>query len=245
MRFRPGRIARQHRLHRATVAIALILNQLVLATGLPLPAVASAAAKDKSKPFPCMDRPCGCMNAEQCWSHCCCFTMREKLAWAEEHGVEPPEFVREAAAKEAAEMSTAHHGDGDSCDVEHTRQCDADGGCCACCAHHAALLRLPTAEPTAPAHRANSVSAPMIQRSTIQKPVEGSRWTIWIVALGCQGHGILESLLATPSLPAILPVFFGDAPRSLDRPSGAGPGTTAVVFFSPPVPPPRLLARGV
>src|SRR5258708_4975277 len=64
--------------------------------GVPLP---SASVKDLSKPFPCMHRLCGCMHSAQCWKGCCCFSDREKLAWAAAHGVEPPAFVVAAAWK--------------------------------------------------------------------------------------------------------------------------------------------------
>ena len=40
----------------------------------------SNADKDLSKPFPCMNRPCGCRSAEQCWKKCCCFTDLQKVA---------------------------------------------------------------------------------------------------------------------------------------------------------------------
>src|SRR5947209_7307476 len=47
---------------------------------------ASLSGKDRSQPFPCMDRPCGCQSADECWHHCCCTTLDERLAWAHEHG---------------------------------------------------------------------------------------------------------------------------------------------------------------
>lgn len=46
-----------------------------------------------SEPFPCQSHSCGCVSAEQCWTACCCFTPRQRLAWAIRHGVTPPESV--------------------------------------------------------------------------------------------------------------------------------------------------------
>ena len=43
--------------------------------------------------FPCMDCPCGCNTATQCWDECCCYSDSQKIAWAKSHGVEPPEFL--------------------------------------------------------------------------------------------------------------------------------------------------------
>ena len=78
------------RVRRSATAILLIAGYLAGTIGFPLPARVS---KDKSQPFPCQDHACGCQNAEECWRHCCCFTNEEKLAWARDHNVRPPEYV--------------------------------------------------------------------------------------------------------------------------------------------------------
>ena len=75
-----------------------ILGYGVLALGLPLPAGTRSkgagpgleaagviAAKDRSVPFPCMNSPCGCASAEQCFRECCCTTLAERLAFARRH----------------------------------------------------------------------------------------------------------------------------------------------------------------
>ena len=75
---------------------ALVMSGLPLSPGL----VASdrrsdglqerlVAAKDRSRPFPCRDKPCGCVSAEQCFKKCCCHTPAQLLAWARRHDVEP------------------------------------------------------------------------------------------------------------------------------------------------------------
>jgi hypothetical protein len=83
-----------------------ILGYTLVASGLPLPlgsislgivapaasgspAAKRLAGKDRSQPFPCMDKPCGCATAEQCFTSCCCNTPAETLAWATAHRVEP------------------------------------------------------------------------------------------------------------------------------------------------------------
>jgi len=81
-----------------------VLGYALVASGLPLPfgglpadfsagrgdaaAARLLAGKDRSRPFPCMDKPCGCATAEQCFSSCCCHSQAERLAWARAHGVE-------------------------------------------------------------------------------------------------------------------------------------------------------------
>jgi len=105
----------------------VILGYAVIASGLPLPvarwpAVAPGAAagqqqveqrlcsKDRSRPFPCMDKPCGCATAEQCFASCCCHTPAQRLAWARAHRVAPAvvaaleqRVLREAAAAGAGQ----------------------------------------------------------------------------------------------------------------------------------------------
>lgn len=87
-------------LRRITTWLA-ILGYTLVASGLPLPlgtvapsapespAAKRLAAKDRSRPFPCMDKPCGCATAEQCLTNCCCNTPAETLAWAKAQAVEP------------------------------------------------------------------------------------------------------------------------------------------------------------
>ena len=90
-------------MHRTIVRLVTVAYALV-ALGLPLPvgtagdvpglaapsgAIAArlVAAKDRSRPFPCMNSPCGCGSAEQCFDACCCHTPAERLAWARRHGL--------------------------------------------------------------------------------------------------------------------------------------------------------------
>jgi len=71
--------------------------QLIVASGLPVPlgarpsgdaAATGRVAKDRSRPFPCMDKACGCATAEQCFASCCCHTPAQRLAWAKANGLE-------------------------------------------------------------------------------------------------------------------------------------------------------------
>jgi len=93
-------------------AISLFVLLGIVCTYFPIPvspgSVSGAARaehapvkKDRSRPFPCAQRVCGCQSAEQCWRKCCCFTDAQKVAWADTHGVELPDFVRQAAARSA------------------------------------------------------------------------------------------------------------------------------------------------
>jgi hypothetical protein len=83
---------------RQGVALLALAGFLAGTVGVPLPA--RIAWKDGSQPFPCLSRQCGCQNAAQCWRGCCCFTNKQKVAWAKEHKVELPQFVLTAGKRE-------------------------------------------------------------------------------------------------------------------------------------------------
>lgn len=82
----------------ASIACLLCCAMVVGAIGFP---TVRRVAKDRSSPFPCQDKVCGCADAASCWKSCCCHTNQQKIAWAKKHGVTPPAFVVAAAAKES------------------------------------------------------------------------------------------------------------------------------------------------
>jgi hypothetical protein len=84
---------------RRLYVAAALAGFVVATTGVPV-VMRAPTVKDRSQPYPCMDHACGCASAEACWRNCCCFTNVQKLAWAEEHHVEPPQYVLAAAKRE-------------------------------------------------------------------------------------------------------------------------------------------------
>lgn len=103
-------------LPRVTTWLVLVAYVLVV-SGLPLPwgvarvdaaAEKRLAAKDRSRLFPCMDKPCGCATAEQCFTRCCCNTPAETLAWARAHHVDV--VVLKALERRVAQAVTAPPG---------------------------------------------------------------------------------------------------------------------------------------
>ncbi len=80
---------------RGVIAALTLVGHLFAVIGVPLPAVRSSPVSTDAVRYPCENRGCGCVSAEECWKgDCCCFTLEEKLAWAEERGIEPPAHVR-------------------------------------------------------------------------------------------------------------------------------------------------------
>ena len=84
-------LARWLRDHRQPLVAAPVMFALLVASlGVP---VFIEPQRDTSQPYPCMHHRCGCGSAEACWRGCCCMTTAQKLAWAKEHGVTPPEYA--------------------------------------------------------------------------------------------------------------------------------------------------------
>jgi hypothetical protein len=81
---------------RAMGCFSIVLYS-VLALGIPLPLDATPISGGI---FPCMHHRCGCHSAEQCWRDCCCMSMAQKLAWARDNNVTPPDYVLTAAAED-------------------------------------------------------------------------------------------------------------------------------------------------
>ncbi len=84
---------------RRLLGLIVLLPFVAVSFPVPLPRE-PIAGKDRSQPFPCQDRPCGCRSAKQCWQKCCCFTIAQKVAWAKQNRVAVPEEVLTAARRE-------------------------------------------------------------------------------------------------------------------------------------------------
>lgn len=218
-------LIRQFGQHLTQRLIALAVLAGVCLALVPLPiASPPIAGKDRSKPFPCMDRPCGCASADQCWKGCCCFTNAEKVAWARAHRIELPPFVLAAAKKEAeavAAAKPAKEGSAPSCCQGHGKSCcSKESG--ECSHSHDIAAKAPVTGDDSPQARE--------KRSNV-------RWMLGIAAQKCRGeHGTIAGL------PVCIPVV----PDAL-----TAPPTLAICLsiprsesFSgetlpPPVPPPR------
>ncbi len=209
-------LCRFHRRVRATRDVVLVgaalCGFLVANLGLPLidPASLATAQKDKSKPFPCQDRPCGCMSADACMRSCCCFTANERLAWAKAHDVEPiPELV--AAAKQESATShepCEHAGACNHCDHAQTVAQTQPPSRAKCCSSKAASQPGTQTHPaTAGKPEAGQAHDAVTseEASANEESSDGDWRVIWIVgslASKCQGLGPM-SPLSFPTLPPV------------------------------------------
>ncbi|MBA4188111.1 MAG: hypothetical protein C0467_08835 [Planctomycetaceae bacterium] len=105
-----------------------LVAHVFAATGAPVPMPRLFHANASSTPYPCREHVCGCLNADQCWAgDCCCFTLEQKLAWADARGIEPPAHVRPAVEAKKARQTPAKPKS--SC-CESEREPAAEPSCC-------------------------------------------------------------------------------------------------------------------
>lgn len=185
----------------------------VVAGGLPLPLPATGT-KDVSVPFPCMDSPCGCANAEQCWTSCCCHTHAERIAWAREHGITPPRDLIVDVDTEAAAPSKS------SCCTDKSSRLQKPSCCSAkqtCCSGH---------KYSTQASHANT---------TQQK--DGNDVVVGISALNCHGYGTnwVTAVVAVPPTVVATVQYL-----AVETAFVAPPVQFSSPAYPPPVPPPRL-----
>jgi hypothetical protein len=155
--------------------LGVCIAYLLAALEIPLPVFVH---KDSSQPFPCQDHACGCQTAEQCWSHCCCFTPDERWAWATAHNVEPPAYAEKPAEKPTTRgWNTLKLRDRDNGTTTKS--------CCGAC------------QPAAPARETRGANA------TPLAPAFAAGWSLTTMAAWrCQGYSTLWV-----SGGAVLPVF--------------------------------------
>lgn len=131
MRARCGALHR--RIGRRCASGILLAIYVVSAAGIPLPT--GNMTLKSGEIFPCMDCPCGCNSAEQCWRSCCCHTLAERVDWAREHGVRPPEYAIDEARRQRIDLCWLDEPAGSQTAM---KCCAAQGGqnkpCCCC--HH-------------------------------------------------------------------------------------------------------------
>jgi len=106
----------------------LILGSLLIAAmGIPMP---TGLKKDRSVPFPCQDRACGCMSAADCKHGCCCFSESERRDWAKHRGLDVSTLVDEAVTSESIPSHPPVSAEVSCCARESSH-----GSCC-CKSHH-------------------------------------------------------------------------------------------------------------
>ena len=230
---------------RDVIVVLTLVSHLMLTFGFPLPAPSRKKPND-GVPYPCQSRPCGCLTSEQCWKgDCCCFTIEEKLAWAEANGVEPPEHVRPLVESRKARPKTPKK---KSCCSESEPapepSVSAPPMCCAktkpaatCCSEKSACEATPDAECPHCAAKAKPNCCDKTKAPTPDSE-SGVRWVVGIFAQKCRGEGPAGLFQLDPAVAPDLTSFPLAEPERGGH-VALGSDRTISVTHSPPTPPPR------
>lgn len=173
-----GRLVRL--LPRRLVVLATILGSLLLTTPVPFPRLPLDL---RGGEFPCAGCGCGCRSAADCFSHCCCFSPSELLAWAREHGMRPTAALLARVETTAPTAPPVPPSPEDSaCCSEEACGLDCGGACCtsegcgerqvACCEAKAAADEPDRGHESEPAPR---------------EPAADTSWAHTLAAGRCQG----------------------------------------------------------
>lgn len=230
---------------RDLVAVLTLFSHLMVTFGFPLPSP-SRKSKDASRPYPCQSRPCGCLTADECWKgDCCCFTIEDKLTWAEANGVEPPEHVRPlvesrksrpAPPKKKSCCSEAEPAPEPSVTALPTC-CEKKTPAATCCSETSACEDAPDAECP---HCAVKAKPNCCEKKNAPTPdtEPGVRWVVGIFAQKCRGEGPAGLFQLDPSVvPDLTPVFLAGPERG-DHVAPRSDRTTSLTH-PPPTRPPR------
>jgi hypothetical protein len=175
--------------HRLVVVV-MLSSYLATTLNLPLP---QPTHKTSGLPFPCQNHPCGCQNAEDCWRHCCCFSVEERWAWARSHNVQPPSYaerpttsgwrttrLRDQAGKKTPSGCPSCNVSASSARNGQPGQESKPASSCPACA----------AQPSKPTPTGSASCCQRPERPSEGQPPapkKGSRWAYGWNALRCQG----------------------------------------------------------
>ena len=213
---------------RLTVALLTLLGHLMSCVGVPLFFAADPTAKLAGVPYPCQFRPCGCLSAAECWQgDCCCFTLEEKLLWAEERGFEPPSHVRPLVESRKS-RGTPPRKRSSCCESEQKSQ--AGGPTLTCCETQE--------NGSFPIDAQNCVECQTKSESASQ--LGSVRWVIGVFAQKCRGNDPSGTITTKPALP-LEPILSIESPAV----TGVAELIQQIDFLAltstPPTPPPKSL----
>ena len=210
--------------------------------------------KDCSQPFPCMNRPCGCRSADECWKKCCCFTNVQKVAWAKANRISLPRFVMVAAAKEEHSDCQTCTESKDAKSVCGQPQSARSSKCTASATKKSSAVSCCCSEDKD--DESKSVAANLIDGRTSgsactdgapakhkvsccsKKTASRTKWVLAVKAAECQGQSVFWLTLPPTIIPA-WPVLPPNAPMIVDSLQTVSE-RLPVVSLRPPCPPPKI-----
>jgi len=231
---------------RRLVALAALVGQFFSTFAFPLP-VTHQITKDASRPYPCQQRPCGCATADECWAgDCCCFTLEEKLEWADANGIEAPAHVRPAVEARKSRHAVAKKKCSCSEKKPSTEGAATSSSACrgqhdprasvGCCAESSSCADKPASVRRSSGDKNKSTCCDESKSTDDRLEI---RWVVGIFSQKCRGNGPNGQFQYEPSVPPDM------SSVGVPEPDPAG---IVVVHFdqatsttrSPPFPPPRI-----
>jgi hypothetical protein len=230
---------------RDLIPMLTLVSHLCITLGLPLP-LSSRNSKDSSIPFPCENRPCGCLSSEQCWAgDCCCFTLEEKLAWADANGIEPPPDVRPKVEARRAQRAAAKK---KCCCSERESPPESSVATpSACCDHHepAASVDCCSKSPSSTEKTGDDCQLAAAKNKSncceTKKPADNHSTTHWLVGIfaqKCRNEGPASQFQFEPALSPDLCSFSLPEPEPVDNVAFPLKQIYSI-SLRPPIPPPR------
>lgn len=224
-------------LRRDALVVLTLVGHLFAMFGYPL----FATGRRKSShgiAYPCQSRPCGCVTAEECWmGDCCCFTIEEKLDWADANGVKPPDHVykliESCKSRPAPRTTKSCCSDAKPCTpIQIVQPQDSSSittvNCCdgtATCNH----------QPISSSIEA-TLSCSESKKPTVPLRQSGVRWVVGVVAKTCRGEGPGGLFQFEPVIVQISSPTIAFEPVLFNRPVSVFIHDTTLTT---PVPPPK------
>lgn len=220
---------------RGVLLAATLASHLLATLGFPLP-VARQSKDISSRPFPCQARPCGCLTADECWKgDCCCFTLEEKLIWAEENGVEPPESVRPLVESRKGRSAPSEPKKASCCSNPGPVSTPPVSDPPACCKEKLSCEAGAAAE--CPQCAVQSEPEKFEQGPTPAHPSD-IRWVVGIFAQKCRGEGPSGTFQLEPAFAPDLTPHVRTEPEHSNYTAPCSEQTNSVTH-TPPTRPPR------
>jgi len=224
-----------------------LFSHLIVTLGFPLPVPNAAIAKDASRLFPCQNRPCGCLTADECWKgDCCCFTLEQKLAWAEANGREPPAHVRPLVEARKASLSQAekkypeYFSENDQ--EEESPSDSTIPSCCRqgkhlpvnCCPHAVECCEKVQND----CHACAAKASPECSKKKLSRKEPDIRWPVGLFDQKCRGQGPAGLFQLEPAVFPTLTSNWLAAPLVVATLTDREERLSSTSHF-PPTPPPR------
>lgn len=220
-------LSRRQKPERSRTARRISVALLVAVCAAQLPVLQhDAVEKDRSTPFPCQHRACGCRSVSHCWAQCCCFTPAQKIAWAMQRGLAVPKDVLAQAspARQEASVDGGISGAGASASTANrSRAARASRSCCST-----------NPRPSAKRQGSSNPSEPFASPRSRVRVV-----SIFAASQECRGNvsicQFLPVSLAGPSMPNVKRATAVQRLEVLETTSASA------ARARPPVPPPRCV----